>query len=185
MNRSEIDKNNHSFACKNDLTSELDNKDQTNIVHLGLEKSASVANEPSQFFVLPAGGMHFAVPELSFHVNHFKEESSEVDKKRMSKSSDSLPDMDSYKSFQKGFKLPYSLELTAGPGQKKEPSDGAVKKKAPQPSETLLASAAMIKSYFMPSQERDSNDVDTDTVKNKMIGLWHNMKYGKKIKFYL
>ncbi|RXG67668.1 Cysteine protease ATG4C [Armadillidium vulgare] len=177
MNKYENDKTNHSSTCKNELANELEGKDQSNVVRLNLEKSSSVTNEPGQFFVLPAGGMHFAVPELSFHVNHFKEETSEVGK-RMSKSSDSLSDMNSYKPFHKGFKLPYSLELMAGPGQKKEPSVGAVKKKAPPPSETLLASAAMIKSYFMPSQEKDSNDADTDTVKNKMIGLWHNMKYG-------
>ena len=65
-------------------------------------------------------------------------------------------------------RLPLALELTAGPGSQ------AVK--SLPPSVTLLASAAYFKSLFVSSDKEETPP--EETVKNKVLDIWNNIKYG-------
>lgn len=171
-----------------------------------LEKQLCDKNtQKPYFYVLPAGGMHLVVPDLEFHNSHFANSSESLNshsidmvgdfKEKFNTHENSNSSKMNSSSLKRGdspsprvVKLPFGLEITAGPGQKKLEKDGMVKKALP-PSQTLLESAAFIKSYFNFLQDKDPPDKDEttndneDSVKSKVMGLWHNMKYGKWMTF--
>lgn len=134
-------------------------------------------NRDQKLFVLPGECMHSSYPNLEDHFGQSNNES-------ISKVCQSPESMASSTSCAPKLypKLPFGLEITAGPGSQRTEKENSVKPNL-LPSETLLASASYFKSYFLPNQEKRTSESDSadgeDSVKDKVLGLWHNLKYGK------